>query len=197
MSAKPKTLISPAKLSARVAAMGRAITRDFAGKRLDVVMILENAFLFGADLVRRIDVPLACHFVRAEMRDVKLAGFERREVFFSHEPNLTGRDVLVVDAVLHSGVTLDFLLKRLQQGNPRTLRVAVLIDRPQEHKVDLRPDYVGFENASNGVVGYGLADSRGEYRNLPYVGALDGARPAARQGAGRKAKRTARKKAGR
>lgn len=195
MSAKPKTLITPAKLSARVAALGRAITRDFAGKRLDVVIILENAFLFGADLVRHIDLPMACHFVRAEMRDVKLAGFERREVFFSHEPNLTGRDVLVVDAVLHSGVTLDFLLKRLQQSNPRTLRVAVLIDRPQEHKVDLRPDYFGFENASNGVVGYGLADGRGQYRNLPYVGALNGARPAAGKSAGRKGKRPARRKA--
>ena len=175
MSAKPKAVITPARLTARIAEMGRTISRDYAGRKLDVVVILENAFMFGADLVRHISVPLVCHFVRAEMRDVKLAGYDRREIFFSHEPDLKDRDVLVLDAVLHSGVTLDFLCKRLQNCRPRSLRVAVLLDKPQERKVDLTPDYFGFEVASKYVVGYGLPGHQGFWRNLPYVASSDGA----------------------
>lgn len=193
MNTTPKPVLTPAQLAARIAQMGRAISRDYAGKRLDVVVILENAFMFGADLVRHISVPLVCHFLRAEMRDIKLAGYDRREIFFSHEPDLKDRDVLVLDAVLHSGVTLDFLCKRLQNCHPRSLRVAVLLDKPQERKVDLKPDYFGFELASKYVVGYGLPDNQGLCRNLPYVAAPDG--PPARAGAaaGRRGKR--RKKA--
>jgi len=110
--------LSPARLSARVASLGRSISRDYAGHTLDVVLILENAFIFGADLVRRISRPMVCHFVRSEMRDVTLGGYVRREIFFSNEPELMGRHVLLVDAVLHSGVTQDFLLKRLMEGDP-------------------------------------------------------------------------------
>jgi hypoxanthine phosphoribosyltransferase len=106
-------------------------------------------------------------------------------VFFGHQPQLQGRDVLLVDAVLHSGVTQDFLLKRLQEGRPHSLRVAVLLDKPQDRKVDLKPDYFGFAAASKYLAGYGLAGRRGWYRNLPYVGLLEGAqRPAAVAGKG-------------
>ena len=192
MSAKPKPVITPARLAARIAQMGRAISRDYAGKQLDVVVLLENAFMFGADLVRHISVPLVCHFVRAETREVKLAGFERREIFFSNEPDLRDRDVLVLETVLHSGVTLDFLCKRLWNCRPRSLRVAVLIDKPQERKVDLTPDYFGFELASKYVMGYGLPGSQGLWRNLAYVASMDEApaktRAARGSGRGKKGK---------
>jgi hypoxanthine phosphoribosyltransferase len=168
-----------------VATLGRAISRDYAGRTVDVVMILENAFIFGADLVRRISRPVVCHFVRAEIRDVKLAGRDRREVFFSRQPRLQGRDVLLVGGVLHSGVTQDFLVKRLLEGRPRSLRLAVLVDKPRERKVDLKPDYFGFASASNYWVGYGLAERRGWYRNLPYLGVL--------RAAGRRTGKTARR----
>jgi len=180
-----KVVYSPGRLASQVARLGRTISRDYAGRTVDVVIILENAFVFGADLVRRISRPVVCHFVRSEMRDVKLGGYDRREVFFGHQPHLQGRDVLLVDAVLHSGVTQDFLLKRLQEGRPHSLRVAVLLDKPQDRKVDLKPDYFGFAAASKYLAGYGLAGRRGWYRNLPYVGMLEGAqRPAAVAGKG-------------
>ena len=180
-----KVVYSPGRLASQVARLGRTISRDYAGRTVDAVIILENAFLFGADLVRRISRPVVCHFVRSEMRDVKLGGYDRREVFFGHQPQLQGRDVLLVDAVLHSGVTQDFLLKRLQEGRPHSLRVAVLLDKPQDRKVDLKPDYFGFAAASKYLAGYGLAGRRGWYRNLPYVGLLEGAqRPAAVAGKG-------------
>jgi hypoxanthine-guanine phosphoribosyltransferase len=77
---------------------------------------------------------------------------------------------LVVDAIIQTGLTQDFLLKRLQEGHPRSLRLAVLFDRPQERRIDLKPDYFCFAAASKYLAGYGLAGSRGWYRNLPYVG---------------------------
>ena len=170
-----KVAFSEQKLAKRIAEIGRAISRDYAGRTLDVVAILENSFLFSADLVRQINRPVVCHFVRAEMRNVRLGGFDRREVFFSPPPTLKGRNVLVVDAVLHSGVTQDFLMRRLEETRPRSLRLAVLFDKPQERKVDLKAAYTGFEAASKYWVGYGLAGRDGLFRNLPYVASASAA----------------------
>ena len=167
-----KVAYSPQRLSARVGELGRAISRDYAGRTLDVVAILESSFLFAADLVREISRPVVIHFVRVETRDVQLDGYPLREVFFSRPPELEGRDVLVVDTILNTGVTLDFLMKRLEESRPRTLRLAVLFDKVRERKVDLATAYIGFSAASKQWAGYGLADPRRFYRNLPYVGVV-------------------------
>ncbi|HWG57739.1 MAG TPA: phosphoribosyltransferase family protein [Candidatus Acidoferrales bacterium] len=157
------------RLATRVGQLGRAISKDYAGKTLDVVIVLENSFLFAADLVREISGSVVCHFVRSELRDVRQGGHERREVFFSAPPVLQGRHVLVIDAVLNTGVTQDFLLKRIEQAGPRSLHMAVLFDKPEARRVDLRAEYTGFAAASKQWVGYGLAGKRGFSRNLPYV----------------------------
>lgn len=170
-----KIAYSRGRLSTRVGQLGRTISRDYAGRTVDVVVILENSFLFAADLVREISRPVVCHFVRSEVRDVNLGGHDRREIFFSAPPSLRGRDVLLIDAVMNTGVTQDFLLKRLEEGRPRTLRVAVLFDKPESRKVNLQPEYTGFAAASKHWVGYGLSGQRGLYRNLPYVGLAGGA----------------------
>jgi hypoxanthine phosphoribosyltransferase len=164
-----KVAFTRRRLSTRVGQLGRTISRDYAGRTLDVVVILENSFLFAADLVREISRPVVCHFVRSEMRDVSLGGHNRREVFFSAPPSLHGRDVLLVDAILNTGVTQDFLLKRLEEGRPRSLRMAVLFDKPKSRRVNLQPAYTGFAAASKQWVGYGLSGRRGLYRNLPFV----------------------------
>lgn len=190
MKASLKVIYSPTRLASRINALGRKISQDFAGRTVDVVIVLESSFVFAADLMRRISAPVVCHFVRADVRDVVQGDHERREVFFSHSPRLEGRDVLVVDAVLHTGVTQDFLCKRLQESRPRSLRLAVLLDKPRERRVDLKPDYFGFVAASNYLAGYGLAGSRGWYRNLPYIGARppQGRRLSARAGQARQAR---------
>ena len=164
MSGGLRQVYSAGRLKSCVMQMGRRISRDYSGRTVDVVIMLENAFVFAADLVRQIQSPVVCHFVRSELRDVKP---NLREVFFTRQPNLHGRNVLVVDAILHSGVTQDFLLKRLLETRPRSLRMAVLVDKPQDRKVDLKPDYFGFAGASNFMVGYGLPSRQGLYRNLP------------------------------
>lgn len=161
---------SSKQLTEHVATMGNKISKDYGDRTLDVVVMLDSAFVFAADLIRRISCPVVCHFVWAEIRDVQFAGHDRREIYFSRPPRLEKRDVLVVDAVVQSGLTQDFLLKRLQESRPRSLRLAALFDKPAERRVDLKPDYFCFAAASKYLAGYGLAGSRGWYRNVPYVG---------------------------
>ena len=163
--------------------MGREVSRDYGDGTVDVVVILENAFIFGADLVRKLSCRVVCHFVRAEIRDVQFGDHSRREIYFSRPPRLEDRDVLVVDAVMQSGLTQDFLLKQLQESRPRSLRLAVLFDKPSERRINIKPDYFGFAAASKYLAGYGLAGSGGWYRNLPYIGVQPGRarRPASRK----------------
>jgi hypoxanthine phosphoribosyltransferase len=131
-----------------------------------VVITLDRGFVFAADLIRHIDAPAVCHFVREDVRDIEQGGHQRREVAFGKGPDVKGRDVLLVDAVLESGVTQEFLLRRLGESQPRSLRLAVLLDKPEQRRVGLEPDYFGFRTASNGLwVGYGLAASNGMGRN--------------------------------
>ena len=142
---------------------------------MDVVVTMDRAFMFAADLVRAIDAPVVMHFVRENIRDVEQGGRERREVFFANRPTkgpfvdaaeLKGRDVLLVDAILDTGVTQDFLLRRIGEDKPRSLRTAVLLDKTSGRRVPLEADYFGFKTASNLMwSGYGLAASNGTGRN--------------------------------
>lgn len=185
-SSRKGAAYSAARIAARVEALGKEISRDCQGRRLDVVVTLDRGFVFAADLLRRIDAPIVCHFVREDVRDVDQGGHARREVFFGSHPEVSGRDVLVVDAVLESGVTQDFLLRRLGESKPRSIRLAVLLDKPESRRVALEPDYFGFRTASKQVwVGYGLAAGNGTGRNLRQLSA--GAKAAPRKkGKGRK-----------
>src|SRR6266478_9056505 len=127
---------------------------------------MDRGFVFAADLLRKVLTPTVCHFVREEVRDVQQAAKARREVFFGSRPDLQGRDVLVLDAVMDTGVTQEFLLRRLGESQPRSLRLAVLLDKTAGRRVALEPDYFGFRTASKGIwVGYGLAASNGIGRN--------------------------------
>lgn len=163
---------SAARIGKRVRALGREISREYHGRRLDVVVTMDRGFVFAADLIRAIDVPVALHFLREDVRDVDLAGKARREVFFANRaamnsdgeqrPAWKGRDVLLVDAVIDSGITQDFLLRRIGEGKPRSLRLAVLLDKTSKRRVALEPDYFGFRTASNVLwSGYGLARTDG------------------------------------
>lgn len=165
-SASGRAAFSAARIGARVEALGREITRAYKGRCVDVVVTLDRGFVFAADLIREIDTAVVCHFVREDVRDVNDAGRERREVYFGARPELRGRDVLLLDAVLESGVTQEFLLRRLGESQPRSLRMVVLLDKPARRRVGLEPDYFGFRTASNEVwVGYGLAAANGTGRN--------------------------------
>lgn len=174
-----RPLYKSAQIARRVRELGKRISRDYRGEPVDLVAILDNAFVFVADLARHIDTPVRCHFIRAEARDVRdAAGYERKEIFYTPEIDATGRNILLVDGVLQSGITLDFLIKRIGLSRPKSVKTVVLVDKPAERKLSLEPDYFGFRLTSNPVVvGYGLAWD-GFYRNLPYV-AVPAGQPAA------------------
>lgn len=189
---------SAARIANRVKALGKEITRACRGRRLDVVVTMDRAFLFAADLIREIDAPVVLHFAREAVRDVEQGGKARREVFFENQPAMEagkdkpawkGRDVVLVDAVIDSGVTQDFLLRRIGEGKPRSLRLAVLLDKPAKRRVDLEPDYFGFKTASNQLwAGYGLATANGAGGNGKDLVAGTGEKQRGK-GAGRKKKR--------
>jgi len=165
-SASGRAAYSAARIGARISELGKEISRAYKGRRVDVVVTLDRGFIFAADLIREINTAVVCHFVREDVRDVNDGGNERREVYFGARPELKGRDVLLLDAVLESGVTQEFLLRRLGESQPRSLRLAVLLDKPARRRVGLEPDYFGFRTASNDVwVGYGLAAANGTGRN--------------------------------
>ena len=165
------TTYSAARIANRIKTLGREITRASHGRRLDVVVTMDRSFVFAADLIRHIGVPVALHFVREDVRDIELAGRPRREVFFAsrsasppdqEQPGLKGRDVLLVDSVLASGITQDFLLRRIGESKPRSLRLAVLLDKTSRRRVALEPDYFAFRTASNLVwSGYGMTAANG------------------------------------
>jgi hypoxanthine phosphoribosyltransferase len=166
VSAKQRSSYSAKRISARIDELGRQISRAYRGRRVDVVVTMDRGFVFAADLLRRLVPATVCHFVREEIRDVQQGAKARREVFFSSRPDLKGRDVLVLDAVMDTGVTQEFLLRRLGESQPRSLRLAVLLNKTADRHVELEPDYFGFQTASNYMwVGYGLADGRSERRN--------------------------------
>ena len=175
MSRAKATLYTGARIAKRVKELGRAISQAYRGRRLDIVVTMDRSFVFAADLVREIEGSLVMHFVRENVRDVEWGGKSRREVFFSgrettsaaKEPaGFKGRDVLLVDAVLDSGVTQDFLLRRIGESKPRSLRLAVLLDKTSKRRVPLEPDYFSFQTASNLLwSGYGLAATNGLGRN--------------------------------
>ena len=162
MSRRNGATYSGARIAARVDVLGKEISSEYRGRRLDVLGTLDRGFVFAADLIRCIDVPMVCHFFRADVRDVDEDGHSRREISFGSQPEVGGRDILLVDAVLDSGVGQDFLLRRLGESRPRSIRLAVLGDKPGRRPVDLEPDYFGFRTASNQVwAGHGLAAANG------------------------------------
>jgi hypoxanthine phosphoribosyltransferase len=163
-------LISQARLARRTRELSAQIERDFAGRELVIVSLLNGTVMFLADLVRRISLPLRLDFIGvSSYRD----GVESRELVFTKELRLDvrGRDVLLVDDILDTGNTLYQVGAKLRSLHPREVRVCVLLDKPSRRVRKVAADYIGFTIPDLFVVGYGL-DFAERYRNLPFVGVL-------------------------
>ena len=156
------------QIQERVRELAAQINRDYQGKSLHVVGILENCFLFMADLVRSLKMPVICHFIKAEVHDASAGAVAVREIMYTPRVDATGRDVLLVDGILQSGVTLDHLIRYILGQNPSSVRVAALIEKADEKKVDVKTEYLGFRTTAKFLVGYGLGFQE-KYRNLPCI----------------------------
>ena len=132
-----------------------------------MVAVMENGFIFMADLVRELDIPVVCQFVKGEFNDEHPSTME---IFYSPEVEVAGKDVLLVEALIQSGVTSEFLLRNLAGRGASSVKLAVLLDKQAARRVSLQPDYFGFLLNDSFVVGYGLGDMHSG-RNLPYIAA--------------------------
>jgi hypoxanthine phosphoribosyltransferase len=166
-----KVLISSDELQAKLAEMGEKITADYAGRSLLLVGVLKGAFVVMADLSRYIRLPLEFDFMAVSSYGAatKTSGVVRIMKDLDHD--LVGRDVLLVEDIVDSGLTLKYLLKNLAGRKPATLEVAALLRKEGIQQVPLDLRYVGFDIPNEFVVGYGL-DFAERYRNLPYVATL-------------------------
>lgn len=165
--AYPRVILSADQIKKRVQEIARQISRDYQGRTLHVVAVMENGFIFMADLVRELDIPVVCQFVKGEFNDEHPSTME---IFYSPEVEVAGKDVLLVEALIQSGVTSEFLLRNLAGRGASSVKLAVLLDKQAARRVSLQPDYFGFLLNDSFVVGYGLGDINSG-RNLPYIAA--------------------------
>jgi len=165
-----RILITENQLARRIRVMSREIQRDFAGRELVVVSVLNGTVMFLADLLRQLSLPLRLDFIGVSSYG---AATRPGELVFTKELRLSvrGRDVLLVDDILDTGNTLARVLEKLQALQPRRVRICVLLEKTARRLEKIRADYVGFEIGDSFVVGYGL-DFAERYRNLPFVGVL-------------------------
>jgi hypoxanthine phosphoribosyltransferase len=167
-----RCVYSQKQIQERVRELAKQIDRDYKGKTLHVVGILEECFIFMADLVRRLTIPVVCHFIKGEIRDTSLGETAHREIIYTPKVEAAGRDVLLVNGILQSGLTLDHLFSYILGQNPSSVRTASLIEKSGERRVDVPADYVGFKTREKYLVGYGLGYEK-KYRNLPFVARLE------------------------
>jgi len=167
-----KVLIDEEKIINRVKELGIQITNDYNGKDLIVIGILKGAVLFMADLIKKIDLPLSVDFMAVSSygKSTRSSGIVRIQKDLDEE--IEGKDVLIVEDIVDTGLTLKFLSENILSRNPKSLKVCCLLDKPSRRKVAVEVDYIGFNIPDEFVVGYGL-DCAQKYRNKPFIAVID------------------------
>lgn len=166
-----KIIFSEEQLQARIQELGKEINRDYADKYPLVVCLLKGAFIFMADLIKRITVPLELDFIAISSYGTSAGSSGVVRLIKDLEVSVEGKDVLIVEDIVDTGLTLNYLIKMLQGRRANTIHVVTLFDKPARRIVKVEADYRGFLVPDEFIVGYGL-DYAGKYRNLPYIGIL-------------------------
>jgi len=167
-----RVLISEEELQAKISELGENITRDYAGEELTLVGVLKGSFLFMADLCRQIELPLTCDFLGLSSYHggTRTSGVIR--ITSDLNQPVEGRHVLVVEDIVDTGLTMEYLLENLRTRLPKSIKVCSLLHKPERKQVETPIDYLGFTVPNEFVVGYGL-DYMGRYRNLRFVGVME------------------------
>src|SRR3954454_7173145 len=168
-----RTLVEPGELATRIRELGAEISADDAGRELFLVGVLKGAVFFVADLMRELEIHCAIDFMAVASYGSSADSSGVVRILKDLDAPIEGRDVLIVEDIVDSGLTLNYLLRTLRAREPASLEVCALLTKPERRKVDLPIRYVGFEIPNRFVIGYGL-DHLERYRNLPYVAALGG-----------------------
>ncbi|MDR5659556.1 hypoxanthine phosphoribosyltransferase [Serpentinicella sp. ANB-PHB4] len=166
-----EVLCSEESIKGRLNELGTQLTQDYKEKKLYVISLLKGSFIFAADLVREIKTPVKVNFITTSSYGHSLESTGSVKIVADIEDDLTGYDVLVVDDITDSGLTMKYVIDHLKKKNAASVKSCVLLDKPERRQVKIEPDYVGFTIPDKFVVGYGL--NYGDYyRNIPYVFAV-------------------------
>ena len=169
-----RQVITTEQIQKRVKELGRQISDDYKGQTIQMLAVLENAFMFLADLVRTIEVPVVCQFIKPRYSRAQAASVnDVMEIMFSHEPEIKGQHILLVEGLVHSGVTSEFLMSDLRARGAASVKLVTLLDRQAARRVSLQPDYFGFLVDETFLIGYGLGAVEQTSRNLPYLAAAN------------------------
>jgi len=171
-----EVLIEPQRLATRVREMGAQLTRDYRGKELTIVSILKGSVFFASDLVRSIDLPLTVEFLGVSSYLGTETTGEVRITSDMTKP-MAGKDLLIVEDIIDTGLTMKFIMENLQARHPASLKVCALLEKPARARTHIQIDYRGFTIDDVFVVGYGL-DYLERFRNLPFIGTLKSGGPA-------------------
>ena len=167
-----RQVITAEQIQKRVKELARQISDDYRGRSIQMLAVLENAFMFQADLVRVLEVPIVCQFIKPRYTHPEASSAnDVMEIFFSHEPDIRGQHILLVEGLVHSGVTTEFLMSDLRARGAASVKLVTLLDRQSARRVPLQPDYFGFLVDETFLVGYGLGATEQTNRNLPYLAA--------------------------
>ncbi|GGG87778.1 MULTISPECIES: hypoxanthine phosphoribosyltransferase [Paenibacillus] len=166
-----EVLYDEGQIQAKVKELGETLSRDFGGRNPLVICVLKGAFVFMSDLVKKMSIPLEIDFMAVSSygQSTKSSGVVK--IIKDLDASVEGRDVLIVEDIIDSGLTLSYLIDVLERRNAKSVTVATLFDKPARRAVDLEADYTGFSLPDEFVVGYGL-DYAEQYRNLPFIGIL-------------------------
>ena len=171
-SAVAEILIDAESLSARIAELGAEVSADYAGRDLLLIGVLKGAVFFMADLMRGLSIPCEIDFMAISSYGDSTDSSGVVRILKDLDINIEGRDVLVVEDIIDSGLTLSYLMRNLEAREPASLEICALLTKPDRREIEVPVRYVGFEIPNRFVIGYGL-DFGERYRNLPYVGVLD------------------------
>jgi hypoxanthine phosphoribosyltransferase len=162
-----KPLFTTQQIQAKVKELADRISEDYSGKDLLVVGILKGAFMFFSDIVRAIKVPLTLDFIVASSY-VKTETSGEVKIYYDIREDISDKDVLLIDDIIDSGITLNQIRERILSRGPSSLKICIFLDKKERRMLDVPVDYAGFEIPNEYVVGYGL-DYDGKFRNLPYI----------------------------
>jgi len=166
-----EVIISEEQISTRVSEIAAEISRDFAGKEIMLVGILKGAVIFMADIARKLTVPVTMDFMAVSSYGSATKSSGAVQIIKDLEVSIEGKNLVVVEDIVDSGLTLKYLLENLWARGPACVKTCVLLDKPEARQIEVPIDYKGFEVPNKFAVGYGL-DYDQKYRNLPFVGAL-------------------------
>lgn len=168
-----KVLVPEEEVNQRIAALGKQISEDYAGKEVHLICVLKGGVFFMCELAKRITVPVSMDFMSVSSYGDGTSSSGVVRIAKDLDQSIEGKDVLIVEDIIDSGRTLSYLMEMLQKRNPNSLHLCTLLDKPERRVVDVKVDYVGFNIPDEFVVGYGL-DYAQKYRNLPYIGVVEG-----------------------